>query len=277
MIAIHLQDLPKWSLWPARIMGIKPWEIRERTPEKITEEYDTDKYAKCLGYANASDCNMEELKRFELGDDSEKRICVSYGDDLCAITVDDARREMCILRRKAMEESLKTSRYVIELGCGYGYNLHVLQTCCTDYPAYIGGEYSGNAVELGSHFVGFDVIKFDFLDPDSYTFLDDLDGPITIFTCHAIEQLKTVTPVLDALTLRKDKIQDVFHFEPLNGPRVPDLLNIMRQRYTELNGYNRDLIFQLDKRDDINVKVIQLNLFGMNPLNPTSIIHWRFR
>ena len=221
------------------------------------------------------------MKDFELGGDPFKQICVSYRDQLRIISVDDARRESCILRWQAMEESIESSRYVIELGCGYGYNLYALHDYHTPGPAYIGGEYSKNAVELAGTFTGkgVDVIEFNFLDPDSYKFLDDLDGPITIFTCHAIEQLSLNSVFLQALFERQDQIRDVFHFEPIYGFESTTLLGMMRKRYTEINGYNRNLLFDLQAVWEDRIKIVSasLDMFGMNPLNPTSVIHWRFK
>ncbi len=277
MRSIPLDELPQWSPWPARILGLEPWEAIERTPEKITEEYDSDKYAKCLEYVKRNQCSVVDVRNFERGNDLAKKICVSYRNELKEHTTYLAQCAMTDLIWESLGDTIENCANVVELGCGYGFNLEIISSRYPN-PKYFGGEYSKNAVELAQSIHKHTVVEFDFLDPNSYSFLDNLDGPITVFTCHAIEQLPTVKPVLDALSKRKDKIKDVFHFEPSTyKTESAGLLGMLRRRYIELNGYNQDLLSEIVQRNDIEIVSHDLNVFGMNPLNPTSVVHWRFK
>jgi len=59
---VNLNDLPRWSPWPARLLGISPWEAPDRTVEKVDAEYDKDKYAGCLAFYNkavAPECKIQ--------------------------------------------------------------------------------------------------------------------------------------------------------------------------------------------------------------------------
>ena len=41
---VLLNDLPKWSRWPERLLELESWPMPKRTPEKVSEEYNQDKY-----------------------------------------------------------------------------------------------------------------------------------------------------------------------------------------------------------------------------------------
>jgi hypothetical protein len=45
---ISLKELPSWSPWPVRIVGLQQWSVPTRNLDKITAEYNNDKYAKLL-------------------------------------------------------------------------------------------------------------------------------------------------------------------------------------------------------------------------------------
>jgi len=38
-----INDLPRYSSWPARLLGIEPWEQRCKTPKAIQREYEMQK------------------------------------------------------------------------------------------------------------------------------------------------------------------------------------------------------------------------------------------
>ena len=94
---IDLAELPAWSQWPERIMGIAPWSIPVRTVEKVAREYDGDKYAKCLAlFREGKAVSAEDVKRFEFGSDGSESICVARDGTLFKnhIWLTGAAREM---------------------------------------------------------------------------------------------------------------------------------------------------------------------------------------
>ena len=279
---VDLNDLPKYSLWPARVLGQAPWTTPSRTIEKIEQEYDTEKYGTCLEYylAQAGQAlTPEEVKRFEFGFESGKPVCISRGDELYEVSLSTARAEYCELLLKTLSSKIDNCRTVVELGCGYGYNLWMLQQRAP-CKSYLGGEYSSKAVELASllyqHDTTIRVLAFNFYDCHTYGLLDDVDPPVVVFTSHAIEQLPQAATVLDALASYRKGISAVFHFEPVFELHGETLLGLMRRRYCELNDYNRDLFSELQQRAYIRVMNAQSDVFGLNPLNPTSIVEWEF-
>ncbi len=45
---ISVNDLPNWSQWPARLLGVESFKTAERNLAKIHSEYSEDKWQKCL-------------------------------------------------------------------------------------------------------------------------------------------------------------------------------------------------------------------------------------
>jgi hypothetical protein len=279
MNQIDLNDLPRWSLWPSRLFGLNQWKVPVRTVEKVDQEYDKDKYAKCLAYYinGGGKATPEEVKQFEFG--SKGTVCVSLGNSLMGMSLDEARARFYSLLVNTMRREIEQSASVVELGCGYGYNLWMLKQHFAG-KEFRGGEYSSNAVNLASHFFARDseieISPFNFYEP-SYEVLDTIQQPVTVFTVHAVEQLPGTTPFFEALRQYRDKIKAIFHFEPLYEIHDDTLLGLMRKRYNQANDYNRDLLSQLKQRSKlIRLVRMQADVFGLNPLNPTSVIQWEF-
>lgn len=279
---VDLNDFSAWSVWPARLLGLAPWTISSRTIKKIDQEYDKDKYARCLDYYIHAGKNItpEEVKQFEFGLNLAGKECVSLGNNLYEVCLSEARATYYRLLVDTVRDEVEKCETVIELGCGYGYNLWMLRQHFPTKTFFGGGEYSENAVHLASllyqHDPKIKVWRFNFYDDQSYKILERVSPPIVVLTVHAIEQLQSSSPVLDALLRHRESIQTVFHFEPVYQLHDETLLGLMRRRYTELNGYNTDLLLELQQRSYIRIIISQAEVLGLNPLNPTSVIQWEF-
>lgn len=279
MERIELRDLPRWSQWPERLLGLVPWSTPERTIEKIEAEYNRDKYERCLDFLNGAGgaAGPDEVKTFELGASAGRQICFSVGPDLFQSSVEDVRRQYYALLADRLAPAIEKCRTVVELGCGYGYNLWMLHGRWPDRH-FAGGEYAAKAVALAEKLYaggnGPRVEQFNFYE-SPYTLLEKLEGPIVVFTSHALEQLPRAAGVVDALA-SSAKVVDVFHFEPVYELQADqELMAMMRRRYIEANDYNRDLLTAVRAHPQAELLSVEENIFGLNPLNPTSVIHWR--
>lgn len=280
---VDLADLPQWSPWPARLLGLQEAPSSKRTLEKIDREYDKDRYARCLEYARQAapgKLSIEKLREFEQGADSSL-ICTARGNRLLAIPGRQAIRCYEKVLLNAMRAAIRDVSVVVELGCGYGYHLWNLSR---HFPGkrFIGGDYSENAVRLAAFLFetnpNIKVSRLDLYSP-RYDVLADLggSGPMLIYTVHAVEQIASATPFLEALSPHRSRIRSVFNFEAVNEDYDDSLLGLMRRRYAEVNDYNRDLVSRLKERKDISIVRFQKDVFGANPLYPISVIQWKFK
>ena len=175
---------------------------------------------------------------------------------------------------------IKDGDAVVELGAGFGYNLHLLSKISKKNVEYLGGEYSRNAVTLAAKvFEGranISVEHFNFYDED-YAILKKIDRPIVLFTAHAIEQIPDISNMFKVLSKYRKKIRSVVHLEPLYSTDKSTLLGLMRQRYAEVNDYSRNLLPLLEKTSGIKITSVKRDVMGGSPLNPTSVIKWHYR
>lgn len=274
-----MNELPSWSPWPARIVGLQQWSVPTRNLDKITAEYNNDKYAKLLYWVETQkDIPLEEAERRVIsivGLSPEKQICISRRQELFVTTARDAFEKLFQELRSAVGAVVAGCRSVVELGCGCGLNLWHLKQTFSDLE-FAGADFSANAVTIARRF-GQKVSEFNFYDESTYSFLERCPRPIAVFTSHALEQLPTATPFVKNLGAYRDRIKAVLHFEPVRDLHGQDLLGLLRARYTEINDYNRDLLATLRSAREIEIDRVEYDVIGVNPLNPSSVIQWHFR
>jgi len=281
---ISINQLPKYSPWPSRLMGIDDFRQEKRTEAKITEEYNDDKYAKLLAYQRIHPkASMERIRLANFGFPRGKKVISKNGElfledtrnALAAADTIFVERMSSIIEKRSVRSG---PVYVVELGAGYGYNLYLL---AKKYPNlfYMGGEYSRNAIMLGRQLLAknrISVMPFNFYNERTY--LRFMKGNTLIFTRQATEQLPSATCFVKILKKWRAKILDVVHFEPVfEFHDRATTLGLMRCKYTMINDYNRDLFSILkNARSHIQVLEKEYDLYGYHPFNPISFIHWRF-
>jgi len=277
---LSLQDLPAWSPWPTRIMGLDPWTVPVRNLDKIASEYDQDKYHRILEWVErqTGEISLAQVQRGLIdmvGLTPETQICMSRRQELLLATVEEAFTEQFRELAAQLAPAITGCRSVAELGSGIGLNLWYLKH---EFPPfeYAGGDFSGNAVKV-AHRLHQNVVKFNFYDLDSYSFLEWLPEPIAVFTCHALEQLPTAAPFLEHLSCYRARIKAVVNFEPVTELYPKNLLGLLRARYTEINDYNRDLVSVLRSSSQVEIDRSEYDVIGVNPLNPSSVLAWHFR
>lgn len=279
---IPLDELPAWSPWPARLLGLEPWQIPDRTIAKNDAEYDRDKYAQCLARYDASEptgaLTPDDLAAIEWGP-ADQTIACSFDDQIVLMTTEQAMRENRDLLIRTLSPKVAQVGHVVELGCGFGIQMWYLRQA---FPAksFLGGECSANAVRLAAKLYrdvpDIRVHAFNFYDERYDNVFEERAGDCVVFTSYGIDPLPSAGHFLDVLATHADSIHSVFHFEPVHEFYDDSLLGLLRKRYTEANDYNRDLLSQLESRANIRILQRRPNVFGVNPLHPTSVIEWEF-
>lgn len=273
MKEIGINELPLYSPWPARLLCGK-WIKPSRTSEKVLAEYDKDKYAKLLTYWLGHEITARELARYGMVGQYPFSIKSKlYLEDWNGIM--DIADKVLI---DAFKPYISLSDTIIELGAGWGYNLFTLHNIWPD-KKYIGGDISLNAVKLaGKMAIDYPNCVFETFNfnDDNWAILDNIEGKTIIFTRHAIEQLPTAKWGISQLSRYRDKVAVVIHLEPIYEliPEV-NLLDLLRKSYTQANDYNTDLLTAV-KESQANILATDYDLIGSNPLNPTSLLVWKF-
>ncbi len=281
MKKIDLDQLPRWTPWPARLLGLNQWQPAPRTLDKIEGEYDQDKYASMLESFRAAGGRWtpEEVRRGQYGKPQDAEICMVWRNELFLTTLREGRELLYAYMKEVLGPAMEKAATVVELGCGFGYNLWMFSRWFPD-KLFLGGDFSANAVrlagELNAASKNLRFRQFNFYDPD-YRLLEEAQPPCLVLTYHALEQVPRAGCLFDALAQRRQAISSVFHFEPIFGLQGEDLMGLLRRRYIEVNDYNRDLWELVNNRPEVEVVQSQANVVGLNPMNPSSVVEWRFR
>jgi len=279
--AFTVDDLPRFSPWPARLLGLTEWQPRRKTPAEVTREFDRDKWGELLerlGKA-APGSDLEALEGW-LRESEEPSLC-SVGQHFELLPPRESLRRHYQLVADTLSVLLPASG-VVELGAGYGGAMLRLAVDArfTGVPLYA-AEYTGSGRELLRRLaqtMGTD-LQVGCCDLSAASICDPapVRGAI-VFTCMAAHYVPELGPqFVDAM--RQLRAGTVVHFEPCYEHfDQRSLTGALRRRYVEVNDYNRNLVSLLHRQAAAGtIEIVKESpaVIGVNPLLPISVIVWR--
>jgi tRNA G46 methylase TrmB len=112
-----VNDLPQYSPWPARLLGLESWDKKQKTPSKIKQEFE-DEWGGLLKRLVKSKrtVTVKEIDSWKL---SPTPVLVLIDGQLSRSTPRKIHRLYLNLIEKALKKYLPAS-CLIELGSGYG-------------------------------------------------------------------------------------------------------------------------------------------------------------
>jgi SAM-dependent methyltransferase len=271
---IELDELPRWSPWPARVLGLSGRAREPRTAASVLREYDQDKYGPLLRAVEADpSLTVEDVKRLELGDPAAP-VAMSIGERLYVTGVEDAFRRTTELLVDRVGRRLDGAASIVDLGCGYGYHLAQYARAFPEL-ALSGGEFAPSARELAGRLHGIAVEPLDLVTGDAVT-LERAEGPVVVVLSMVLHQLPSAVAAVEAIARHREKVSRVVVYDALEAAQPDGLLGLLRRRYMQLNHYSWDLIEVLERRNDVVLLELEPNAIGPNALLPGSIAVWRF-
>lgn len=278
---VALDELPQHSPWPERLLGLSPFAVSEKTPAEVIREFGRDKWGETLRRVEqaGSLVPMATVESWEFGD-AEELLC-SLGDEIGFVAQATARSSVLDVFATTIERYFPASA-LVELGAGYGHKILSLGS----RPSFsdttlIAGELTASGRSLmqlmaNSSGMGLRIIQADLASRTISS--EALPADAVIFTSYAAHYVAEYTQEM-LLALAQFRPRAIVHFEPIyDHCRGGSLLGLMRRRYIEVNGYNRNLLptirsLAADGRLEILEEIPAV--FGLNPLLPFSVIAWR--
>jgi hypothetical protein len=252
--------------WARRLLGFEPFS-KDRSREFVEQLYDEEIWGeRRRQYSDAPN----QLREMILNYDSSHQQVISIQESLFLALISTFQSYITAFMGSILRK-FEASSKVCELGCGIGRNLLLLGENDSGRH-YYGGELASNGVKLANS-LGLHVQDFDYYNPADYEIVQPSSSVMTV---HSIEQIPDANVIIDNLSSVRTKINKVFHFEPVSNPLRTNFLGLIRERYKEINDYNRNLREVLTSRSDIRILYEDFDVYGLNPLNPTSIIVWEF-
>ncbi len=275
-----LNDLPRFSPWPARLLGLAEWEPRQKTPIEVAREFERDKWGVLLERyrATGGSATIETVEGWML-EDAAPNLC-SIGERLELLAPQQALDRHYAVIAETLH-SLLPATAIAELGAGCGSAVLrlALDPRFRAVPLQA-AEYTQSGAELMNRLAmaaGVD-LQVGRCDLRGAT-LTDLSIPehSIVFTCMAAHYI----PYLEerfVSVLTRLKPRAVVHFEPCaEHCDTRTLIGALRRRYIDLNDYNQNLVSLLRQHAAIG-KIRLLKelpaVIGVNPLLPISVLIW---
>lgn len=278
-----INDLPKFSKWPGRLLGIEPWKQRVKSKEEIDREYELESWGAYLkrikdeGLQN--EITIKTLDNWQ--GDANTQILYTKNDRFIQDTFGKAYSDFLRTVKKYIIKYLPAGS-IVELGAGYGsVILSLAKEDELKNEKFLAAEYTPSGVELikwcaRNQKTEIIVDNCDFLKKEITNLLIP-EGSI-LFTCASACTLPELPKrFVDSLVCFKPKV--VIHYEPIyEHHNENNLLNMMRRRYVEVNDYNRNLLTLLkehEQNNSIQILIEDPAVIGVNPLFPISVIAWK--
>src|SRR6266542_1403017 len=119
-VQFDINDLPRLSPWPARLLGLEPWQERRKTPNEITREYEHEKWGPLLA-------RVQQSERQVLLDEVDEWVLKELPDSLCSfegslevLSAIEAHERYIDFIEKELASYLLPAAALVELGAGYG-------------------------------------------------------------------------------------------------------------------------------------------------------------
>jgi hypothetical protein len=275
-----VNELPQFSPWPARLLGLETWQPRKKTPAEVAREYERDKWGSLLEryQATGGTATIETVEQWML-EGAAPNLC-SVGERLELLHPRAALDRHYAVIADTIAKLLPASS-IVELGAGCGSAILRLATDSRFKGVpFQAAEYTRSGMELMKQLAaaaGID-LKVGRCDLGS-TALTDLSIPerSIVFTCmaaHYIPQLEN--RFVSGLTQLRPRA--VVHFEPCaEHCDTRTLMGALRRRYIELNDYNQNLVSLLRQHAASGkIRVVEelAAVIGVNPLLPISVLVW---
>jgi hypothetical protein len=275
-----LDLLPQYSPWPARLLGVEPWEGRKKIATELVREFEDEKWGPLWAAVSNSGrpAGIEDVEKIVF-DDNKELMCWAQ-DRLQLMSTSDARKMQMSLIASTLKR-LRSGSAIVEIGAGYG---QIILNLAKD-PEFegvdlIAAEYTQSGVKLMDHLASSQNIKLTTARCDlSATPILDIGIPeeSIIFTSYAACYLPQQNSFIDNMLVLKPAA--VIHFEPFfEHCNDQTLLGLMQKTYIQKNDYNQNLLSLIhneEAKGKIDILAEEKQVFGMNPLLPMSIVTWR--
>jgi hypothetical protein len=289
MRELSLDDLPKHSPWPGRLLGGDDWEEEPGHGGIGVSAYD-EVYANLLAVARENpEMGFREIQRSANHYAEESPVPISRSERLYLVDVDRKQELQDEALVASLAGTLEGGETVVSLGCGWGYELGVLADAYPDCQ-FVGGDPTDNGVALGRELFGdrdrIRVEEFDFRD-DRWDLLEGVldandadegegEDEVVLFTQGSLTALPSVNDIVtETLTEYTDRVRVGIHLEHVRELHPEEtLLGLLRREYTDLRNYNDDLLASLRATREVEIASATYDVVGGNPLHPLSEIRW---
>jgi hypothetical protein len=274
-----LDVLPRYSRWPARLLGAEAWSPRTKTRAEVLREFEIEKWGALRARFDAyPQATVDDVEAWD-ADPSARALVTTSGDAWRFLARGEARQHYMDLVASTLARYFPRGgpSAIVELGCGFGaVALRMAQREVFRGIPFFAGELSPSGQSLTRSLAANSGVEITVGDCDlTNQPLTTLAVPprAMIYTSYSVHYCPNGNSSLfSALAALQPSV--VLHFEPVyEHASETTTLGLMRRRYIEVNGYTRDILTQV-RAAGVRVLGEEPAVFGENPLLPVSIVAW---
>ena len=144
---ITLNDLPKYSEWISKIVGLSPVKKYQKTPENVKKEFNQEKWgAYLLEYIKNSDWTLRDLDDYILRNEMTiffRRNEFEYINSL------EAQKRLVEKYKNILSKYILDATALVEMGAGYGsIFFKLIKDSIFQNMDYYASEYTKSGYEL---------------------------------------------------------------------------------------------------------------------------------
>lgn len=275
---ISLNDLPQYSPWPSRILGLSSWSRDARNKDENYREYENEKWGPLVQSVskNPGECSLEKVSKVSWEDTSS--VLCAKGNEFFICDPDIAYSQLA----EELAEEFRSkigSDSLVEMGAGYGNILFRLIRLLNISQSVVAGEFAPSGQYLIREIAKTEGINIRVADCDFNSkpmLACAAPKNAFIYTCASIHYVPDLQMnFIDKLLELRPCF--VAHYEPL-WQADNTLISLMRNRYLEMNQYNTNLRFLLNDAESAGkIKIIKQrdDLLRINPLMAYTLIIWK--
>jgi len=274
-----INDLPLFSPWPARLLGLEPFPQKHRNKEDALREFEKEKWGSLL--REIENKNATVLDASEIFNGHKEVLYYDHGVFKKSDAF-DVHKKYIKMACHIILSFIGKDDPVIEFGSGYGaIILSLAKKLRSKKNPIIAGEFTKSGMKIIralSRNEGLNVVTEE---------CDISGNPIMKIPLPENAIIFTSSTAYIIPSLPEDFVKNILHFKPkvvihiepiYDHSNTNDLYGLLRRKYIEVNDYNRNLLSILREAEENGLIQIVKNdplVFGDNPLFCYSIIAWR--
>lgn len=279
---ITVDELPRYSPWPGRLLGLAEFNAPEKTAANVLREYNEDKWGAMLRcFDRHPIASVEDLEAL-VEDPAAELACLVEGE-LRVMSLLVARRLYFEEVSRRLAHYANTSA-LVEFGCGYGAMLlRFARHSAFRHLPVIGAEFAPNGVKVLAQLAARSGLAIQAgpcdLTRDPVTPLAVPPGAL-LCTVMALPYVSTLgVGTFKALAALRPAV--VCHVEPVvEFADNTSMRGLLTRRYVPFNHYATGIMEALrtaEAEGVLEIIATEPEFFGLNPLLPVSLIAWRPR
>jgi hypothetical protein len=273
-----INDLPLYSPWPARLLGLVEFKSSKKNQQEIEREFGKEKWGVLL----------DEIKQKKIATVAEADNYFSSNAPLLVVSrnqfqlnsFDEANRQHINTIFNYVSEFFP-AKTVVELGSGYGSTILNLAKRIND-PAmsYYALELTASGTECAKFLSkgipgNFITGSCDFLSENVFDVkIPDESIIFTSFALHYIHDL----PSNLITKIKKVRPKVVINFEPCFELWDNSLYGLLKKKYMIANDYSISILTSLkhyENQSEVKILNVVPDVYGQNPLLPASVLVWK--